>query len=405
MTNSDKQRIRELAKEQLEFANDPKMKTLATEWTALNDGKLIRPMVTVELGTFADDILPQLMQCETEEGRRWERMLLSNIVNHKYFKDDTFVRDFIPVSRGSYFKPFDLDTTMQHTDGVGYHFVSVLTDLEEDFEKLKPSSFGISPKEEMERYADEVNDLIGDILPAKQTGNSLYAVPTQNLVHLMNMEDLYIAMYDAPELFKKMMDMLADDYLAYYDLMEKEGILLPTVSSEWLGQGTYCFNSTLPRENVTSTTQLWGFMDSQESTGISPEMFAEFIFPCYKKIAARYGMLSYGCCEAVDPIWENCLSTLPNLRRVSISPWCNEEKMGEILKGTNIVYHRKPAPNFLGVGRTLDEDGFRAHIRKTVNAAKGCNLEITQRDVYTVGGSIDKVRRYVEIVREECENF
>lgn len=94
-----------------------------------------------------------------------------------------------------------------------------------------------------------------------------------------------------------------------------------------------------------------------------------------------------------------------NLRRVSISPWCNEEKMGEILRRSKIVYHRKPSPNFLGVGSALDEEALRSHIRRTVNAAKGCNLEFTQRDVYTVGKDIGKVKRYVEIVREECHNF
>ncbi len=405
MNQKDLFRIRALAKEQLEIANKPQMKTLAAEWTALNDGKMLRPMVTVELGTFAQDIIPDLMQCETEEGRNLEWMLLSNIVNHKYFGDDTFVRDFIPVSYGSFFEPFDIEVKRYHKEGVGHRFIPTISDLEEDFHKLKPSRYGVYPKEDTHRYIDRLNALLGDILPARLCGSSLYSVPTQNIVHIMKMEDMYLAMYDTPELFLKMMDMLATDTVAYYDLLEKENRILPTVSSEWLGQGSYCFTSLLPRENVTKTDQIWGFMDSQESSGISPEMFKEFIFPCYQKIAARYGRLSYGCCEAVDPIWENCLSKLPNLGRVSISPWCNEEKMGEILRGRDIVYHRKPAPQFLGVGTTLDEDAFRAHIKKTVEAASGCSLEFTQRDVYTVNRDIGKVRRYVEIVREECAAY
>ena len=136
--------------------------------------------------------------------------------------------------------------------------------------------------------------------------------------------------------------------------------------------------------------------------GISPEMYEEFVFPFYKKVFDRYGLLSYGCCEAVDPIWEKCLSGVQNLRRVSISPWCNEEYMGEQLRGRKTVYHRKPSPNFLGVGTQLDEDALRLHIRKTLQAARGCTLEFTQRDVYSVSKSIEKVRRYVEIIREEC---
>ena len=402
MTQKELRRLRDLAKEQAEIAAKPEMQKLREEWTALNDCAAARPMVTVELRTFAEDLLPQIMECESEDARKLEWMLLSNIVNHKYFGDDSFVRDHIPVTPGGGVKAFDLDVKVERTSGLGHHFVSQIFDLEEDIEKIKPSGITLEPMEEVRKRRDALNEIFGDILPAKITGQALYAVPTQNIVHLMSMEDMYVAMYDTPDLFKQMMDRLADDYCRYFDLLERENRLLPTVSSEHLGQGTYCFNSILPGENVTKTTQVWGYMDSQETTGISPAMYREFIFPFYKKIFDRFGFFSYGCCEAVDPIWEGCLENVENLRRVSISPWCNEEVMGERLRGRKTVYHRKPSPNFLGVGNALDEDALRAHIKKTLLAAKGCTLEFTQRDVYAVSRSFEKVRRYVEIIREEC---
>lgn len=79
-------------------------------------------------------------------------------------------------------------------------------------------------------------------------------------------------------------------------------------------------------------------------------------------------------------------------------PWANG------LAGKHIIYHRKPDPTFLGVGDILDEEGLRSHINATLDAAKGCSLEFTQRDVYQVSKSPEKVRRYVEILREACEN-
>ena len=79
--------------------------------------------------------------------------------------------------------------------------------------------------------------------------------------------------------------------------------------------------------------------------------------------------------------------------------------MGEKLKGKKIVYLRKPSPNYLGVGTNLDEVEFKKHIDKTIRAAKGCQLEFSQRDVYSVNHSSDKVKRYVEIVRNCCESF
>lgn len=75
--------------------------------------------------------------------------------------------------------------------------------------------------------------------------------------------------------------------------------------------------------------------------------------------------------------------------------------MGERLQGGKVIFHRKPSPNYLGVGTTLDEDAVRASIRKTLHAAKGCKLEITQRDVYTINHDISKAKRYVDIIKEE----
>ena len=71
MTQKELIRIRDLAKQQAEIAHSPKMQMLQAEWTALNDCRSgARPMITVELGTFAEDILPALMQCESEQARK-----------------------------------------------------------------------------------------------------------------------------------------------------------------------------------------------------------------------------------------------------------------------------------------------------------------------------------------------
>lgn len=64
----------------------------------------------------------------------------------------------------------------------------------------------------------------------------------------------------------------------------------------------------------------------------------------------------------------------------------------------------KPSPNYLGTGTTLDEEAFRSHIRKSLRAARGCSMEITQRDVYTINRDVKKAKRYVDIIKEEIVN-
>ncbi len=146
------------------------------------------------------------------------------------------------------------------------------------------------------------------------------------------------------------------------------------------------------------TPQVWGFMDSQEAAGVSPGMFEEIVWPAYECLGRTFGLLSYGCCGPLGPVWD-FISQFPNLRKASVSPWANEEKMGEYLRGTRTIYQRTPGPNFLGVDETLDEDAWREHIGHPLRCAQGCKLEFTSRDVYTIHNNLGKVARAVEIIR------
>ena len=408
ITQKERSRLRDLAKQQLEIAHSPKMEQIVRDWK--KHGRFdadSRPMITIELGTFRQDILPPLMECESEEAQAIEKLLLSNIVNHTLFCDDTVVNDYIGFSYGGYFQPFNLPVEIEHasSDGgsLGHHFVEQIHNLEQDFHKLQKSDYGIVNKREVDAKMAYYNDLLGDILPAKIKGSALYASGTQSIVHIMSMETMYMSMYDYPELFHQMMNQLADDYIAYFQLLEQEDCLRSTVAEERVAQGSYCFTDQLPKDKEHYTLKdVWGYIDSQETSGLSPDMYHEFIFPYYKKITDLYGRLSYGCCEAVDPIWEKNLRHMKNMGRVSISPWCNEDYMGEQLRGQKIVYLRKPTPNLIGVGASLDEEAVRQHFQKTVRSAQGCTLEIVQRDVYQIHSDYHKVRRYVELIRECC---
>ena len=77
--------------------------------------------------------------------------------------------------------------------------------------------------------------------------------------------------------------------------------------------------------------------------------------------------------------------------------------MGDVLRGTNIIYSRKPKPNFVGVDPIFQEDAFREHINRTLHAAKGCTVEFVFRDIYTLKGEPMRARRAVQIVREQIE--
>ena len=260
-------------------------------------------------------------------------------------------------------------------------------------------------KESTRAKFESISQTIGDILPVRMKMDCLYSVPTQMVVHFMSMENMMFNMYDYPELFKEMMDRIAEDTLAYYRMLEKEHLILPTVSYEGVGQGTWAFTNELPGydeigKRIFTPKDVWGFMDSQETVGISPQMYEEFIFPCYKKISEQYGLLSYGCCEPVHPIWDSCISKLKNLRKVSISPWCDQQFYGRAAAGQPGHLPEKAHAQSVGRGESSWTRMLCGPISmRTLEAARGCKLEITQRDVYTINHDISKARRYVAIIR------
>ena len=403
MTQADRTRLRELAKKQLEIANSPENQARVALWRRHHKFRGERPPIHIELGTFEKEIIEPLLVCEGAEARGLERKMLCLFTNQELFGDDRAVPDYLPVYQQCHMQLFG--RTVGRTtakDSIGHQFQHIVHDLKEDFSVFEEESNLLIIPGISEEYRAEMAELLGDILPIKCVMGSLGASPTQHVVHMMGMEHMFFAMYDYPDLFKRMMDRIAEEYVRYFKLLESEKALLPTDGFEGLTQGSFCFWDPPKNPNDLKTTDLWGYLDSQETVGLSPEMFHEFIFPAYQKIAAVYGRLSYGCCEPVDTFWDD-LQTLGNLKKVSISPWCNEEFMAQQLRGKDIIYYRKPSPNYLGVGETLDEDGFRAHIAHTIKTARGCHLEIAQRDVYTVSHSPAKVRRYVEIIREEID--
>lgn len=400
----DRAILRDVAKRAAELAASERNQQLYKVWKASGNGEDVRPLIRIELDTFEHEILPGMMQCEGEEARRIEAKLLSPMANFTLFGDDTLVPAYYGVTEQFRFVPFGLPVRIQKTSGVGHHFIPYLMDLEEDEHLLGPSVIEIE-EEKAQREMQQAQELFGDLLPVKRISKAAYCVPMQDIIHIMNMDDLYIAMIDDDERFVAMLDRLCDDYITLFRKMEAQGVLTSGADMQHLYQGSYCFTNELPDSvEGAKLKDMWLFMDAQETAGISPAMFRDLVFPSYQKVMEHFGLVSYGCCEATHAIWDDCLSKVNHLRKVSISPWCDEAVMGEKLRGTSVTYLRKPPATLLGMNTAdLDEDAVLACFRKTAEAAKGCRIEISQRDVYTVGSSPEKVRRYVELARKALE--
>jgi len=215
-----------------------------------------------------------------------------------------------------------------------------------------------------------------------------------------------MAMYDCPGKLHEVMGMVRDNAKRMALWAEQEGLLTLNNGNQYSCWTCYNFTTKLPRQpycGAPKLSDMWLRLDSQETVGVSPELFHEFCFPYYADLASMYGFVYWGCCEPADTIWEMSLSKLPNLRAVSISRWASEEYMAEAFAGRDIVFSRKPDPNLFSLHYDLDEAAWRAHVRATLDAVtkRGVPSQFVLRDIYTMKGNLMKTRRARDIANEE----
>jgi hypothetical protein len=247
--------------------------------------------------------------------------------------------------------------------------------------------------------------LFGDILPVRLHGTqSLHAGLTGDLFRLIGNDNLMVWVYDEPDAVRAIMEYLRDDRIAQYRWLEAEGLL--GLNNHWtfVGSGSPGYTTVLPAEREAGSVKLsdlWVWMESQESAGISPRMFERAFLPYMAEVARLFGLVYYGCCEAVHDRWDAIIEAMPNVRAVSVSPWCDMEAIAAKL-GKNVVFSRKPRPAPIS-GDHADWVALRQDARATLEAARECNLEIIFRDVYRIGGDRARLREWVEMVRRTAD--
>ncbi len=406
ISQKDRERLRYLAQRQLEFANSRENDVILKKWHSLAEGKRETPTVRLLFSNFTDEVITPRMRCEGDEARALEWQLLATLVGRELFCDDTPISPTLDLSWNTWANPFGAQPKITYSDSgsKGFHIEPLFDDLDEGLPLLRGGDFGVD-REKTKKRLEFANEVIGDILKVRLVQPSLTGAITNPLVHLMSMESYYLSMYDTPETLHEVMDMATSVYERYYDFLENEGLLSATYDFCPVAQESFAFNSELPTDNVTKTNQCWGFLESQETTAVSSATFGEFVYPYQDRLVKRFGLLSYGCCERVDALWEDYLSKWSNLRKLSVSPFNNEMQVGEYLRGSKVVYYSKPRAEFVTARGPLDEDALRKYFKGVCEAAGGCLFEMAQREVGTIYGDFERGKRYVEIAKQCIEEY
>ena len=270
----------------------------------------------------------------------------------------------------------------------------------EDVEKIQMPK--ITFLADLDKEAVETAHFLFDgIVPFRRTGMIMHLGAWDTIAYWMGVENCYIELMDRPEMIHSIMERMTQGYLGMIE--QFNALKLYDINDHYCHcSQTYRADDDENAEEVSANG--WAFGLAQLFTSVSPKITEEFECAYMKRIFPHFKHIYYGCCDRLDDRMEY-VSALPNVRKLSCSPWSHREAFAEKMPAS-IIMSNKPTPALLA-GDTFDEDAVRRDIRRSVDAARkyGKKLEMILKDVSTVRYDPARLARYSEIATEEAMNF
>lgn len=419
MIPDDRGIIRELAKQVAEIAALPVQRETISLWKALNDLRPVRPMVHIDGVPWHEMDVDGELTLRTEDPfcRGVENMLRRILYQWRHMRADMVVEPVIVMPRVIAMDGFGItvhDAVLAidpDNDVVSHSFGDQLR-TEDDVARIRAPrvSLNVSATGVVEERA---NELFDGILPVRMQGwlpeanqwPALAAQPgTKALVSGMwpdgsgnlayglwdlivmwrGAENTLFDLADRPDFMHLIMDRLLHAHLAMLDQIESLGLL---GHSQGLIRSTGAYTDQLPAPGFDParprTRDVWTSGMAQILTAVSPAMFKEFEIDYAVRWFERFGLVYYGCCEALDDKMA-FVRQIPHLRKVSMSSWVDVERGAEQI-GRDFVFSRKPNPAFVA-GDAWDVEPVERDLRDTIErcARYGSPLELILKGISTV---------------------
>lgn len=381
-------------------------------------------------GAWLECIPPGTLACEAPLLRGWETRLRMAIYTHEFLCDDQpidavfnvawdgWVGDcgLTPKVTGTsedsaarqtyYLHPFSNLSLTSHSALGAVHYEPPMTERR-DIHRLRTPHLHVD-LDSSRRWLELAHELFDGILEVRRRCHWWQALGgiSQTAIFLRGMDTLLLDMAEAPDWVSDFFARLAAGHMRVLDALEEGGYLGLNNGCEWIHTGGIGYSAELPAPGFDPVRvrcrDLWGGVETQDLVGISPAMFTELILPHVRPIVERFGLGCYGCCEPLHD-WLPALTTIRNLRRVSISPWADLRVSAERL-GHRCILSRKPLPTPLSTEH-FDEAAILASLRADFRIIRehGCRAEVMAKDLHTVRQEPCRLRRWVELARQARE--
>jgi len=398
--------LRELAKKYMEYASLPVQEEKRELWRQLNKLNMVKPMVTIDQMPWHELDVDGSLVCRVENPYfHWlEWRMRMDIYKWEHLPVDMVLNPYLTLDRLISNTGFGMAARRLDHDSTGniqsHLFADQLEELE-DVEKIKTPVLSLNREAEADILA-AAHEIFDGIAPLKWGGIMLHSGLWDQITFWKGVENCYIDLLDRPELIHAIMERYTNAFLAQIEQINRLGVYDITGN---ICHCSYTFSDSLPTaacdHDHPTTHDGWTFTMAQLFSSVSPEINAEFEVPYISKILSQFGSVYYGCCERLDDRLD-IIDRMPNIRKISCSPWSDRENFASLLNGEKYIMSNKPNPALLA-GSTFDEDLVRADLRRTIAAAKtnGICLEMLLKDISTVKNQPQRLWRWAEIAAEE----
>ena len=409
VNGENKRIIRDLAKKAYELSQDPIMEERKQQWKAHNSLKSKKPLILVfPEGSWRELLPASELKCKEPNARTIEWELRRRIYKYGQIQDDfVFEANWIVTKSicdtGWGLEPKRIKVDENEKAGrmeTAYRYEAVIKNPS-DLKKLQYPEVIYDEKESIQRH-QHAQELFGDILDVRLKGTGVISLCyTPLYTKLRGLTQVMMDMYEEPAMLHDAMAFMEQGYQKLIDQYVEMNLLSLNNDSTYQSSGGVGFTDELPSDGFdperVRPKDIWASAQAQEMSEVSPEMHYEFVMKYEINTLRDFGLNGYGCCENLTKKMEYVFQ-IPNIRRISISPWADVEKCADMLKD-NYIFSWKPNPSFLA-NENFDSDFIRKYIHHTIEAAKGCVLEIILKDTHTVRNQPEHFTEWTSIVRE-----
>lgn len=402
----DKKILRRLALERKALIESIDMDEKIGLWKRCNDLLPARPPVKIDevpWSEFEDEPGMNSM-CSDPFLKTIEQELRKDIYSMRNFPADmVFLNKVVcpAVVEDSGFMLDNMADTIDNGYIKAYHYNPVLTEPD-DVEKIREAKVEYD-REATTKRLELLWDIFEGICEVELVGlRGLWFTPWDYLITRTGVTEAMIDLVERPDFVNAYVARYVDVSVKRLHRYKELGLWSSNNTNVKVGSGGYGYTSDLaepPKPNIgVDTKQLWGCGNAQMFSEVSPDMHWEFSLRHEIRWMENFGLNYYGCCEQLHHKI-HMLENIPDLRKISMSPWSKLDEAREKISGRYIM-SVKPNPTTLAM-QPFSEQVVRDEINGILDSVKNNPAEIILKDISTVKNEPFRLKKWNDIVMVE----